>query len=290
MLLRYINISVRCCQDISTYQCQDISTYLVWVTSTPPIRQKPNCTSWCYSNQIFDCIMAFIIWVHLCSSQLWFCGRLINISMQSVIHTQLLRLLKLDGNFFLTASLSGHTIRFFNKTDRGFIHFQKFFDTFASLRLNWIAKSQFIKPSFSFIKTRNKWFSYPKCWTMRLMLGLITSSNHVNNCEFAALIRNCKSLSLVFSYEKIFSLWCFNSLIWAFFSLNCFFNKCIFLSFYFESVCLITSSVWVSLSAAISNLFVWHNLVLNAHPLHLHKVLLHWSWERLFFLFFWPGF
>ena len=143
-------------------------------------------------------------------------------------------------------------IRFFNKTLRGFIHFWKVFDTFVSLRLNLMAKSQFIKPSFSFLKTRNKWFLYPKCCTTRLTLGLITSSNHINNCEFATPVRNCKSLSLVFSYGKIFSLCC-SSLIWAFFCLTCFFNKCIFLSFFLESVCLITSSVWVPLSGTISN-------------------------------------
>ena len=124
--------------------------------------------------------------------------------MQSIMHTQFLQLLKLDGNFFLTVSPSGQMIRFFNKTDRVFIHFRKIFDTFASLRLNRIAKSWFIKPSLSFIKTRNKWFSYPKCCTMRLTLGLITSSNHINNCEFATSVRNCNSHSLVFSYEKIF--------------------------------------------------------------------------------------
>ena len=118
----------------------------------------------------------------------------------------------------------------------GLIYFQKIFDTFASLRLNQIVKSQFIKPSNIFIKTWNKWFLYPKCWTMRQMLGLTTSSNHINSCEFARTVRNCKSLSLVFSHEKIFSLLFFNSLIWAFFSLTCFFNKCIFLSFCLKSV------------------------------------------------------
>ena len=224
--------------------------HLVWGRPTPPIRQKANCTSWYYHNQIFDCIMTLIIWVHQCSNQ--FCGGSINISVQSIIHTQFLKLLKLDGKLFLTASLSGHTIRFFNKTDRGFIHFQKIFDTFASLRLNRIAKSGFIKPSFSFIKTRNKWFLYPKCWTIRLMLGLITWSNHINNFEPATPVRNCKSLSLLFSHEKNFSL-CFKYLIWAFFSLTRFFNKYVFLIFCLESVCLLTSSVWVPLSATVLN-------------------------------------
>ena len=139
------------------------------------------------------------------------------------MHTQFLKLLKLNGKFFQTVSLSGHTIRFFNKTDRGFIHSRKIFDTFASSRLNRIAKSRFVKPSFSFIKTRNKWFSYPKCWTMRLMLGIMTSSNHISNCEFATPVRNFKSPSLVFSYEKVFSL-CFNSLIWAIFQFNLLFS------------------------------------------------------------------
>ena len=138
------------------------------------------------------------------------------------------------------------------KLTQGFIHFQKIFDTFASLILNCIAKSGFIKPSFSFIKTRNKWFLYPKCSTMRLRLGLITWSNHINNFDPATPVRNCKSLSLLFSIEKIFSL-CFNYLICAFFSLTRFFHKYVFLSFCMESVCLLTSSVWVSLSATVSS-------------------------------------
>ena len=84
-----------------------------------------NSTSWCYPNQIFDCITTLIIWVHFCLSQL--CGHSINIFEQSIIHTQILKLPKLDDKFFLTASLSGHMIRFLNKIDRGFIHFQKMF-------------------------------------------------------------------------------------------------------------------------------------------------------------------
>ena len=91
--------------------------------SAPPIRQKANYTNWCYPDQTFDCIMTLIIRVHLCSKFL-----------------KLLKV-KLHGKFFLIASLLGHMIRFFHKTDKGFIHFKKIFDTFASLRLNQIANT-----------------------------------------------------------------------------------------------------------------------------------------------------
>ena len=46
--------------------------HLVWSTPTPPIRKKANCTSWCYPNQIFDCIMTLIIWLHSCVRANWF--------------------------------------------------------------------------------------------------------------------------------------------------------------------------------------------------------------------------
>ena len=91
-----------------------------------------------------------------------FRGCSIYISVQSIMHVQFLKLLKQEGIFWRTVSLSSHTIKFFINEAKGKIQLRNIFDTKASFIPKRIPKSRLNSPSFNFIKTRSRWLCNPR--------------------------------------------------------------------------------------------------------------------------------
>lgn len=126
--------------------------------------QKWNCPCRCYSHQVFNCVVIFVIGLGLSScSQV---SRSLCEYLCTINYTQ-----KLFGIFLRTAPLLGRLIRDFNKFAIIGNQDLKMFDTVLSEILNLYAISLLLSPNLSFIRTTNKWSS-----SMRLSVCFSTQS------------------------------------------------------------------------------------------------------------------
>ena len=127
---------------------------LVWCTSKPSRWKKTDQTSWSNPNQIFDCVVMFIVWAGLCLRS----GVSMNIWLQSIMQMQSRNFfLKHFGSVLLTAPRFGYAMKFFKHLTITGTKVLHICEIFAAFTLNLYPISWWSNASLIFINTISTW-------------------------------------------------------------------------------------------------------------------------------------